>query len=208
VDNTWASGFLYNPLALGADVSVLAVTKYIVGHSDVMMGAVVTTEAAWPALARTAVTFGQAASPDDAYLALRGLRTMAARLEMHQRSALEVARWLQRRPEVARVFYPALPEDPGHEIWKRDFTGANGLMSIELARFTEQQAESFIDALQLFGIGASWGGYESLAIPVYPAKVRNVTDWSNCGPVVRLHIGLEHTADLIADIEHAFRAGA
>jgi cystathionine beta-lyase len=208
VDNTWASGLLYNPIALGADISVLAVTKYIVGHSDVMMGAVVTTEAAWPALARTAVAFGQAASPDDAYLALRGLRTMAARLEMHQRSALEVARWLQRRPEVARVFYPALPEDPGYEIWKRDFTGANGLMSIELAHFTGQQAESFIDALQLFGIGASWGGYESLAIPVYPAKVRNVTDWSDCGPVVRLHIGLEHPGDLIADLEQAFRAGA
>jgi cystathionine beta-lyase len=206
VDNTWASGLLYNALALGADISVLAVTKYIVGHSDVMMGAVVTTEAAWPALAGTAVTFGQAASPDDAYLALRGLRTMAARLEMHQRSALEVARWLQQRPEVTRVFYPALPEDPGYELWKRDFTGANGLMSIELAGFTEQQAESFIDALQLFGIGASWGGYESLAIPVYPAKVRNVTDWSDCGPVVRLHIGLEHPEDLIADLEQAFRA--
>jgi cystathionine beta-lyase len=203
VDNTWASGWLYNPLALGADISILAATKYIVGHSDVMMGAVVTTEAAWPALAATATAFGQVCSPDDAYLALRGLRTMGARLEMHQRHALDVARWLQGRPEVARVFHPGLPEHPGHEIWKRDFTGANGLLSIELAGFSERQTDAFVDALRLFAIGASWGGYESLALPAAPAKVRDVTDWSHCGQIVRFHIGLEHPDDLIADLEQA-----
>jgi cystathionine beta-lyase len=207
VDNTWASGWLFNPLAHGADISILAVTKYIAGHSDVMMGAAVCNERAFAQVERTSDAMGQTASPDDAALALRGLRTLDARLALHQQRALAVANWLQHRPEVARVLYPALPGDPGHEIWRRNFSGANGLLTVELHDRSGERRDAWVDALRLFGIGASWGGFESLALPVEPGA-RCLGNWWAGGRFVRLHIGLEASEDLIADLEQAFdRAG-
>jgi cystathionine beta-lyase len=205
-DNTWGSGWLYNPLALGADVSVLAATKYIVGHADVMLGAVVTNEAAWTKLAAMADTLGHVVSPDDAYLALRGLRTLSVRLPQHERNALTLIHWFQRQVEVRTVFFPALPEHPGHELWKRDFSGACGLFSVEFQHVSKAQVERFIDALELFGLGASWGGFESLVLPENVAATRTVADWSKHGPIVRFHAGLEDTEDLIADLEQGMRA--
>lgn len=206
-DNTWGSGCQYRPLALGADVSVMAATKYLSGHSDVMMGTVATTEAAWAPLAARCDAFGMAVSPDDAWLVLRGMRSLAARLRMHEAHALEVARWLQRHPAVATVLCPALPTHPGHALWQRDCHGTNGLLSLELAPGTPQASvDRFIDGLRLFGIGASWGGYESLVTAADMAQARSITDWSRRGPVVRLHIGLESPRDLIADLEQALDA--
>jgi cystathionine beta-lyase len=203
-DNTWGSGLQYRPLTLGADVSIMAATKYLSGHSDVMMGTVTTTQACWQTLATMCDAQGVAVSPDDAYLVLRGTRTLAARLAMHERHALEIARWLVARPEVARVFCPALPDDPGHTLWQRDCTGTNGLVSFEFARADPQAAARFVDALTLFGIGASWGGFESLATVSNVAGTRTCTDWSAAGPIVRLHIGLEDPQDLIDDLAQAF----
>jgi cystathionine beta-lyase len=205
-DNTWGSGWLYNPLALGADISVLAATKYIVGHSDVMLGAVAANESAWPRLAAMGDALGLSASPDDAYLALRGLRTLAARLEVHQKNALALCEWFQRQPEVKTVFYPALAAHRGHEIWRRDFSGACGLLSVEFKRVGEEKVVRFIDALELFGLGSSWGGFESLVLPADMAAARTVEDWSKRGPVVRFHAGLEDPADLITDLERAIGA--
>lgn len=203
-DNTWGSGLQYRPLALGADVSIMAATKYLSGHSDVMMGTVTTTQACWQTLATMCDAQGVAVSPDDAYLVLRGTRTLAARLAMHERHALEIARWLAARPDVARVFCPALPDDPGHTLWQRDCTGTNGLVSSEFARADLQAAAGFVNALTLFGIGASWGGFESLATVSNVAGTRTCTDWSAAGPIVRLHIGLEDPQDLIDDLAQAF----
>jgi cysteine-S-conjugate beta-lyase len=203
VDNTWGSGWYYNPLKLGADVSLLAATKYIVGHSDVMMGAVVTNEVAWPRLASIADSLGLAVSPDDAYLALRGLRTMAARMEVHHRHALILCEWFRKQPEVAAVYFPALPEHPGHNLWKRDFTGACGLFSVAFRSVSNAQVEQFVDALELFGLGSSWGGFESLVLPKNVAAARTVADWSKHGPIVRFHAGMEDPPDLIADLERA-----
>jgi cystathionine beta-lyase len=206
VDNTWGSGYLYRPLALGADISLMALTKYVAGHSDVMMGSVSTTEAAFPALSRMSDTFGNTVSPDDAWLVLRGARTLASRVEVHERQGLEVARWLQARPEVARVFHPALKSHPGHALWRRDFTGSNGLLSFEFAAAGLARAEAFIDALQVFGLGASWGGYESLVTLAdlgdrqFPVATQ--------GAVVRLHIGLEDVRTLTADLQRGFAASA
>jgi cystathionine beta-lyase len=204
VDNTWASGWLFNPLAHGADISILAVTKYIAGHSDVMMGAAVCNQRAFAQVAHISDAMGQTVGPDEAALALRGMRTLGARLALHQQHATEVARWLQRRPEVARVLYPALPEDPGHAIWRRDFNGANGLLTVELQDRSGERRDALVDALQLFGIGASWGGFESLALPVEPGAARSIGDWSGRGCFVRLHIGLEDPQDLIEDLTQAF----
>lgn len=204
VDNTWGSGVQYRPLALGADVSIMAATKYLSGHSDVMMGTVATTQAAWAPLAERCDAFGMAVSPDDAWLVLRGMRSLGARLQMHGQHALLVARWLQAHPAVATVFCPALPSHPGHALWQRDCHGTNGLLSLELRPGTPQAAvDRLIDGLQLFGIGASWGGYESLVTQAHMAEARSVTDWSRRGPVVRLHIGLEDPADLVADLARA-----
>lgn len=203
-DNTWGSGLQYRPLTLGADVSIMAATKYLSGHSDVMMGTVTTTQACWQTLATMCDAQGVAVSPDDAYLVLRGTRTLAARLAMHERHALEIARWLVARPDVARVFCPALPDDPGHALWQRDCTGTNGLVSFEFDRADLQAAARFVDALTLFGIGASWGGFESLATVSNVAGTRTCTDWSAAGPIVRLHIGLEDPQDLIDDLAQAF----
>lgn len=206
-DNTWGSGYQYRPLALGADVSIMAATKYLSGHSDVMMGTVATTQAAWQALNERSDAFGMTVSPDDAYLVLRGTRSMAARLALHERGALKVAAWLQTRSEVATVFCPALPGHPGHAIWQRDCKGTNGLLSFELQpAFDQTAAERLIDGLRLFGLGASWGGYESLVTLTNMRGARSVTDWSGHGQIVRLHIGLEDPVDLVSDLQQGFAA--
>lgn len=206
-DNTWGSGLLYRPLALGADISIIAATKYLSGHSDVMMGTVTTTREAWRPLQARCDAFGIAVSPDDAWLVLRGMRTLAPRMTMHQRHVLQVAAWLQAHREVQTVFCPALPSHPGHALWQRDCSGTNGLVSFELnTHHDTAAAERLVDALALFGLGASWGGYESLVALTGMAKARSVADWSARGPVIRLHIGLENVADLIADLNRGFAA--
>ncbi len=205
-DNTWATGLFFKPFAHGCDVSVHAATKYIVGHSDAMLGAITCTEATYGPIREMWSLLGVAAAPDDVYLATRGVRTMQVRLEQHQKNATEVAKWLQGRAEVARVLYPALESDPGHALWKRDFTGASGLFGVVLQPANEAQLEAFFDALELFGMGSSWGGYESLAIPADPGGNRTATKWAPEGPLIRLHIGLENPADLMADLDAGFAA--
>lgn len=204
VDNTWGSGYLYRPLQLGADISIMALTKYVGGHSDVVLGSVCTLQPAFNALSRMSDALGNTVSPDDAWLVLRGARTLASRLQVHERQALEIARWLQTLPQVARVFHPALPEHPGHALWQRDCSGSNGLLSFEFAEAGIAQAEAFIGALQLFGLGASWGGYESL-VTLADVKARN-SGYQPHGAVVRLHIGLEDVNSLIADLRRGFDA--
>jgi len=204
IDNTWATPLFFKPLAHGVDIALQSATKYIVGHSDAMLGIIVTGEALFTPLKRMAVELGNCAGPDDLYLGLRGLRSMAVRLRRHQDSALEVARWLQARPEVARVIHPALPGDAGHDLWRRDFTGASGLFSIVLKPCEKEAVAAMVDGMALFGIGYSWGGYESLILPCHPARIRTATRWDELGPVVRLHIGLEDVADLTADLEAGF----
>lgn len=205
-DNTWGSGLLYRPLELGADISLMAATKYLGGHSDVMMGTVSTTEAAWQPLATMSDAFGMAVSPDDAYLVQRGIRSLGARLAQHQESALAVAQWLLDRPEVAQVFCPALPHDPSHALWQRDCSGTNGLLSFTLHSQAPVAPERFVDSLELFGIGASWGGFESLAVLADMRRARSISDWSSHGTVIRLHIGLEAVSDLLSDLDQAFAA--
>ncbi|NBB09718.1 cystathionine beta-lyase [Pseudomonas sp. SLFW] len=205
VDNTYGSGYQYRPLTLGADISIMALTKYLSGHSDVVMGSVCTTQAVWQPLAVMTDTFGSVVSPDDAYLVLRGARTLATRLDAHQRQALEVARWLQQHPQVKRVFHPALPDHPNHALWKRDFTGSNGLLTFELADNDPTLQAPFIEALNLFGLGASWGGFESLIIPANVHDRQNATD-KTLNPLLRLHIGLEDVSALIEDLERGFAA--
>ena len=203
LDNTWATPYFYTALDKGVDMAILAATKYIVGHSDVMMGSVTTHEKYWTRLRKTAQQLGQIVSPDDAYLASRGLRTLSVRMKAHEASALRIARHLQTHPDVAAVFHPALLDCPGHDIWKRDFTGSAGLFSF-IHKGDEATAADFVDALELFGIGYSWGGFESLALPVHPEKYRTAVTWDKEGTLIRLQIGLEDTDDLIADIDQAF----
>jgi cystathionine beta-lyase len=203
-DNTWATPLFFKPLAKGADVSILAATKYIGGHSDLMLGLVTTSGDAWPELYDGFHLLGQAVGPDDAYLAQRGLRTMGVRLRAHHANALRVAEWLQGRDEVAAVLYPALPGHPGYELWQRDFAGASGLFSVLLRPCSEAALAAMVDNLALYSIGASWGGYESLVLPEDVRAARSVTDWPHDGPVLRLHIGLEDPDDLIADLDAGF----
>ncbi|MDF0729458.1 cystathionine beta-lyase [Pseudomonas entomophila] len=203
VDNTWGSGYLCQPLALGADISVMALTKYLGGHSDVMMGSVCTTREAFAALSRMSDTCGCTVSPDDAWLVLRGARSLASRMAVHERQGLEIAQWLQGREEVARVFHPALPTHPGHDLWRRDFRGSNGLLSFEL-KAGVAAAERFVDGLRLFGIGASWGGYESLATLADVGERQFVPALS--GALVRLHVGLEALGSLQRDLDQALRS--
>jgi len=203
LDNTWATSYFHTALDKGVDMSILSATKYIVGHSDVMMGSVTTHKKYWMRLRQTAQQLGQTVSPDDAYLASRGLRTLSVRMKAHETSALKIAIWLQGQDDVAQVFHPALPDSPGHEIWKRDFTGSAGLFSF-LHRGDADRAAAFVDALELFGIGYSWGGFESLALPVQPEKYRTATNWEKDGTLIRLQIGLEDTDDLLADLAQAF----
>jgi cystathionine beta-lyase len=205
LDNTWATPLFFPALEKGVDLSILAATKYVGGHADVMLGAV-TANADWYArLERTSWDLGHGVSPDDAWLGSRGLRTMAVRLRRHEESALKVAAWLKARPEVARVLHPAFEDCPGHEYWRRDFKGASGLFSFVLGGGDDAARTRLIDGLALFGIGYSWGGYESLAVPVDPQAVRTATRWQAEGPLVRLHIGLEDPDDLIADLEAGLR---
>ena len=204
MDNTWATPLLFDALAHGVDVSVQACTKYIVGHSDVMLGTATANEAAWPRLKRVTRRLGQIASPDDVYLALRGLRTLSVRLDRHEKNGLDVARWLADRPEVERLLHPAFDSCPGHALWQRDFSGASGLFSIVLNRGSYDAMGAFVDDMKLFKLGFSWGGYESLILPSDPSEIRTATRWEAPGPLVRLHVGLEDPADLIADLDAAF----
>lgn len=202
VDNTWSGGRYFNVFTHGGDISVHAATKYIVGHSDAMMGAVTCSEATWARFKEGYETMGQFAGPDDMYLTLRGLRTIDVRLERHMKSAIRIAEWLKGRPEVTEVLHPALPGSRGHELWRRDFTGSSGLFSVVLKPQSEEALGRFLDGLELFGMGYSWGGFESLCVPFKP--YRTAKPWSTQGSALRFHIGLEDPDDLIADITAGF----
>jgi cystathionine beta-lyase len=206
MDNTWATPLYFPAFEKGVDLSIQSGTKYIGGHSDIMFGCVSANEALLPKLKDTVHAFGLCVGPDDIYLALRGLRTLAVRLARHNESGLAVARWLESRPEVKRVMHPGLASDPGHALWKRDFTGASGLFSVTLAPASERAVHAFMDALTLFGMGFSWGGFESLVILFDCAEYRTATRWAPGGPTLRFHVGLEDTGDLIADLERGFAA--
>jgi cysteine-S-conjugate beta-lyase len=208
MDNTWASPLYFRALEKGVDLSIQSATKYIGGHSDLMMGTVSANEKAWPLLRETVFTAGLCVGPDDMNMALRGLRTLGVRLARHHQNGLTVARWLEQRPEVLRVRHPALPSDPGHAIWQRDFTGACGLFAFTFKPVPESAIIAFLNGLSLYGMGASWGGFESLAIPFDCVPYRSATKWAPGGPCVRLHIGLEDVGDLIADLELGFAAMA
>ena len=199
IDNTWATPLFFQAMAAGVDISILAATKYVGGHADVMVGTATATEPYFERLQRTSWDLGHALSPDDAWLASRGLRTMGVRLRQHETSALKVAHWLKQQPRVGVVLHPALPDCPGHALWKRDFKGSSGLFAFEL----KADAAAFVDRLELFGIGYSWGGYESLALPVRPFRTVSKPPAEN---LVRLHIGLEDPDDLIEDLARSFAA--
>ena len=209
MDNTWATPLYFRPLDFGVDVSIHAATKYPAGHSDILFGTVSANAANWERLHDTQITLGTCASPDDAYQVLRGLRTMGVRLERHQESALELARWLEGVDDVARVLHPALPSFPGHDLWKRDFKGASGIFSIVLDGGAPERhkakAHAFLDALGMFGLGYSWGGFECLAVHVNLSD-RRVAKVPHEGPVLRLQIGLEDVKDIKADIERGLAA--
>lgn len=201
MDNTWATPLFFRPHASGVDISIQAGTKYLGGHSDINLGTISCTKAVYQRVLQTHGDLGINPGPEDVYLALRGLRTMAVRLDRHMESGLRVAKWLQARPEVLSVLHPALETDLGYAIWKRDFTGACGLFSFILKPSAEKNVGAFFDSLSLFGMGFSWGGFESLAIPFDCSSYRTATKWNPGGPAVRLHIGLEDPNDLIEDLE-------
>jgi cystathionine beta-lyase len=204
LDNTWASPLFFDALAHGVDISIQAATKYLCGHSDVMMGTIATTERWWRPVRDVVADFGFSTSPDDCYLVLRGMRTLGVRMRHQMQSALTVAGWLQTQPDVRRVLHPGLPDDPGHALWSRDFTGSSALFGVELAACSQAALTAFIDTLELFGIGSSWGGYESLAVPA--RFTRTARPFPLSGTLVRLHIGLEDPDDLIADLAKALSA--
>jgi cystathionine beta-lyase len=203
IDNTWSGGHYFKAFAHGCDVSIQATTKYIVGHSDAMLGTVVCNKDTWPQFMEAFETLGLFAGPDDMYLGLRGLRTIDVRMQRHMQSAMEMAEWLRGRPEVETVLYPALSNAPGHDVWKRDFSGASGLFSVVLKPASEAAVAAMLDGLSLFSMGYSWGGFESLVVPFKPH--RTATQWTAQGPCLRFHIGLEHPDDLKADLEDGFR---
>lgn len=203
IDNTYGAGLYYKPLSLGVDLSVQALTKYVGGHSDVFMGSVAVADETLAAKLKASILqTGWAVTPEDAYAMLRGLRTLETRLARHQASGLEIAKWLQGQPQVSRVLHPALPDFPDHALWKRDFTGANGLFSLVMKGGSDRNVHAFLDVLEIFGLGFSWGGFESLAIDCHPQLVssRSAERWTAEGPVIRLHVGLEDPSDLIADL--------
>jgi cystathionine beta-lyase len=206
MDNTWATPLIFRPLDHGVDLAIYAGTKYQAGHSDLLLGSISANAATWPALRKLHKNLGTQAGTEEIWLTLRGLRTMGVRLDRHEKSARAVADWLKARPEVKRVLHPALPDDPGHAIWKRDFGRATGLFAFVLDS-DERGAEKFLNALKLFGLGYSWGGFESLAVAGELAHCRTVRPWTE-GPTVRLHVGLEDVRDLTADLERGFAAMA
>ena len=203
-DNTWATPLLQKPFAMGVDISIHSCTKYIGGHSDLVMGAVLCKKEHFAVLKRAHKNFSAAASGDNAYLALRGLRTIAVRLKQHEAHAIEVAGWVQTVPEVKRVLFPALPSDPGHQLWKRDMTGASGLFAVELTSANHNALAAMLDGLKHFGMGFSWGGFESLIISYKPASMRSVSKFDRDATFLRLHIGLEAPKDLIQDLDAGF----
>ncbi len=205
MDNTWATPLYFKPLAHGVDLSIQAATKYVVGHSDAMLGTITANERAAARLRAAHYELGQTVGPDDANLASRGLRTMAVRLARHWETGVRLAEWIARQPEVERVLHPALPSDPGHALWKRDFAGASGLFGVVLKPMNRKAYAALIDSLELFGIGASWGGYESLIMPMSPGDTRSATQWPHAGPCFRIHAGLENPDDLLADLDAGFR---
>ena len=205
-DNTWATPLFHRSLDQGVDVSIQAATKYIGGHSDIMFGTISANAKTWPTIVEAIRLLGVCAGPDDVFLAIRGLRTLAVRLAQHHRSGLEMARWLSARPEVASVLHPALESDPGHAIWKRDFTGASGLFSIVLKPAPQKSVDALLNTVRLFGMGYSWGGFESLVIPFDCTSYRTASRWAPGGPTLRLHIGLENVEDLKADLARGFEA--
>jgi len=204
IDNTWGAGLLFDAFAAGVDVSIQAATKYIVGHSDAMLGLITTTEDVFLRVKRATAFLGSSVGPDDCYLGLRGLRTLSARLARHQETVYRVIEWLQERPEVAEVLHPSLPDFPGHDMWKRDFSGCNGLVSIALHDVPKAALDAMLDGFEYFAMGYSWGGYESLVIPFDPNASRTVPRWPKTGPYLRLHCGLEDADDLIEDLEKGF----
>jgi cystathionine beta-lyase len=199
-DNSWATPFGFRAFDHGADVSVHAATKYIAGHSDVLIGLILGNEATFPALHRLWTDMGVPASSDDCFLALRGLRTLPLRLERHVASAIQIAKWLMTRPEVREVIYPVLPGSRGHDLWKRDFVGGSGLFAVVLEPVARARIDAMLDGMKVFGMGWSWGGFESLVIPTYPELTQTATKWDAGGPCLRLAVGLEDPADLIADL--------
>lgn len=211
LDNTWASPLYFKPFEHGVDISIQAATKYIVGHSDALMGAVTSTEEVYSVIRSGWADLGVSAAPDDVYLAMRGLRTIHVRLPRHWENGLKLAEWLSERPEVAEVIHPALPSDPGNALWRRDFLGASSLFGFILQPEFRGDAcmSALLDKLEHFGMGFSWGGFESLLIPVYPERARTATSWPRQGraegQVMRIHIGLEDPGDLIDDLGHGFR---
>ena len=204
-DNTWGTPLYFKPFAKGVDVSIQAGTKYVVGHSDAMLGLVSATKEAWPTLEAMTRDLGQAAGPDDVYLAQRGLRTLAVRLQRHWENGVRLAEWLKGRPEVERVMHPALSDDPGNALWRRDFSGACGLFGVALKPAPRAAVAAMVDGLKLFGMGASWGGYESLVMVTKPNLFRSAAPWKGEGPTLRFHAGLEAVEDLIADLDAGFR---
>jgi cysteine-S-conjugate beta-lyase len=204
MDNSWATPMYFRAFDHGVDVSVHAATKYIGGHSDVLLGLIVGSVATYPALHRLWTDMGVTASSDDCFLGLRGLRTLAVRLARHQASGIKVGEWLRTRPEVREVIHPALPGSRGHELWKRDFAGATSLFGIVLNPVAKERIDAMLDGMGLFGMGWSWGGFESLMIPIYPERVRTASRWDVGGPSLRLYIGLEDPDDLIADLAEGF----
>jgi cystathionine beta-lyase len=204
MDNTWATPILFPPHERGVDIAIEAGTKYLSGHSDLLLGLISANSEWWPRLRAFVDLYAIPPGPDDTYLALRGLRTMELRLRESGQAALEIARWLQSRPEVKRVLHPALPEHVGHDIWKRDFLGSSGLFSVVLNPVSDAAVAAMLDGMDLFGLGFSWGGYESLIIPFDCTHYRTATAWAPGGPALRLQIGLEDPADLMADLEAGF----
>lgn len=203
MDNTWATPLYCKPLKLGVDVSIQSATKYIGGHSDLMMGTITSSGAIFERIQNTAFRLGLCVSPDDCYLAMRGMKSLLPRLERHTNNALKLIDWLMKRPEVKRILYPPLPEDPGHALWKRDYTGASGLFGLILFPKSNKKISAMLDGLELFSLGYSWGGHESLIITT-PTPPRTVTPWTEDGHLLRISAGLEDPADLINDLKHAF----
>ena len=204
MDNTWATPLFFKPLAFGVDISLQSLTKYIGGHADLMMGSLTAEGPTFKTLRRAVSRLGLYVSPDDCFLALRGLRSLSARLERHQRSGFQLAEWLQTRPEVERILHPGFASNPGHDLWRRDFAGASGLFSIVLKPVSAAAVAAMVDGMELFAIGYSWGGYESLILPVRFDGMRSAVPWTEPGPVLRIHAGLEDAEDLIADLDAGF----